>query len=146
MTPNFRFKYPIITYSLDRAYNNDSLGVVSIPRNALIPHTSEMMEVTHRQARVLAAIALCERYQDLVTLKHHDVTLQETVWWDREHAAVEFDSEYVEVEDEHGELVEKRVPYVRLTCQGHAYLRHLKAVIPFLCSDLYIYSYITERT
>lgn len=146
MSPSFKFPYPIITYSLDRAYTSRAVGGISVPRNALIPHASEMMEVTMRQAQVLAAIALAERYPSIVTLKHHDVTLQETLWWDHEHDAVEYGTEFVEVEDEFGEPVERRVPYVRLTCQGHALLRHLKAVVPFLCSDLYLYSIIAEST
>lgn len=146
MAPNFKFTHPVLSYSLDRAYATMQRGEVEIPRNALIPHTSEMITVNLRQARVLAAIDLVERHSDFCKLQHHDVQHQEALWWEREYDAVEIGSEYVEAEDDFGEPVERLEPYVRLNCLGHAYLRHLKAAIPFLSSDLYLYSFITETT
>lgn len=146
MIPDFKLLYPILNYSLDRLYANMQKGEVAIPRNALIPHSSEMITVNLRQARVLAAIDLCERHSDFCKLQHHDVQHQEALWWEREYDAVEIGSEYVEAEDDFGEPYERLEHYVRLTCTGHAYLRHLKAAIPFLSSDLYLYSFITETT
>ena len=146
MIPDFKLLYPILHYSLERTYTDMQIGEVLIPRNALIPHSSEMITVNLRQARVLAAVDLVERHSDFCKLQHHDVRHQEALWWDREHDAVEIGSEYVEVEDEFGDTYERLEHYVRLTCIGHAYLRHLKAAIPFLSSDLYLYSFITETT
>ena len=146
MIPDFKLTYPILHYILERTYSDMRIGEVVIPRNALIPHSSEMITVNLRQARVLAAVDLVERHSDFCKLQHHDVRHQEALWWDREHDAVEIGSEYVEVVDEFGDTYERLEHYVRLTCMGHAYLRHLKAAIPFLSSDLYLYSFITETT
>ena len=146
MIPDFKLMYPILHYILERTYSDMRIGEVVIPRNALIPHSSEMITVNLRQARVLAAVDLVERHSDFCKLQHHDVRHQEALWWDREHDAVEIGSEYVEVVDEFGDTYERLEHYVRLTCIGHAYLRHLKAAIPFLSSDLYLYSFITETT
>ena len=146
MIPDFKLMYPILHYILERTYSDMRIGEVVIPRNALIPHSSEMITVNLRHARVLAAVDLVERHSDFCKLQHHDVRHQEALWWDREHDAVEIGSEYVEVVDEFGDTYERLEHYVRLTCMGHAYLRHLKAAIPFLSSDLYLYSFITETT
>lgn len=146
MIPDFKLLYPILHYSLERTYSDMQIGEVLIPRNALIPHSSEMITVNLRQARVLAAVDLVERHPDFCKLQHHDVRHQEALWWEREYDAVEIGSEYVEVEDEFGDTYERLEHYVRLTCTGHAYLRHLKVAIPFLSSDLYLYSFITETT
>jgi hypothetical protein len=76
MIPDFKLLYPILHYSLERTYSDMQIGEVAIPRNALIPHSSEMITVNLRQARVLAAVDLCERHSESCSATVNDCYLE----------------------------------------------------------------------